>query len=151
MLYLGLKNCTSVVASPGEEEKEKSLPYQIKLIVNQSFLLGIYDTYLDLYKPCMGFKILLQGALLSWPTLPTPTMLTIRNVLAQFRIVPLGKFHKDIVMPYAINDNNSPNISQARPTETFWALLSRRAYGKGWEAQNEQDEEFSRKQERLTL
>lgn len=35
-------------------------------------------------------------------------------------------------------EDNPPNVPQARPIEDFWALLSRKVYDNGWEAQNEQ-------------
>jgi hypothetical protein len=31
-----------------------------------------------------------------------------------------------------------PNLPQARPIEEFWAILSRKIYNNGWEAQNEE-------------
>jgi hypothetical protein len=34
--------------------------------------------------------------------------------------------------------DNPPNLPQARPIEEFWAILSRRIYNNGWEAQNEE-------------
>jgi hypothetical protein len=34
--------------------------------------------------------------------------------------------------------DNPPNLPQARPIEEFWAILSRKIYNNGWEAQNEE-------------
>lgn len=34
--------------------------------------------------------------------------------------------------------DNPPNLPQARPIEDFWALLSRKVYNNGWEAQNQE-------------
>lgn len=37
-------------------------------------------------------------------------------------------------------NDNPPNIPQARPIEDFWAVLKREAYEKGWKNQNEAEE-----------
>ncbi|XP_050500950.1 uncharacterized protein LOC126880917 [Diabrotica virgifera virgifera] len=34
--------------------------------------------------------------------------------------------------------DNPPNLPQARPIEEFWAILSRKLYNNGWEAQNQE-------------
>ncbi|XP_050508102.1 uncharacterized protein LOC126885559 [Diabrotica virgifera virgifera] len=34
--------------------------------------------------------------------------------------------------------DNPPNLPQARPIEEFWAILSRKVYNNGWEAQNQE-------------
>ncbi|XP_030752754.1 uncharacterized protein LOC115879873 [Sitophilus oryzae] len=39
--------------------------------------------------------------------------------------------------------DNPPNLPQARPIEEFWAILSRKVYNNGWEAQN--DEQLRRR------
>lgn len=41
-------------------------------------------------------------------------------------------------IPFVPKNDNPPNIPQARPIEKFWALLSRKVYNGGWEAQNDQ-------------
>lgn len=41
-------------------------------------------------------------------------------------------------IPFVPKNANPPNLPQARPIEDFWALLSRKVYHRGWEAQNEQ-------------
>ncbi|KAJ8953384.1 hypothetical protein NQ318_023501 [Aromia moschata] len=41
-------------------------------------------------------------------------------------------------IPFVPKNENPPNLPQARPIEDFWALLSRKVYDRGWEAQNEQ-------------
>lgn len=41
-------------------------------------------------------------------------------------------------IPFVPRDSNPPNLPQARPIEDFWALLSRKVYDGGWEAQNEE-------------
>ncbi|KAJ8942139.1 hypothetical protein NQ318_021647 [Aromia moschata] len=41
-------------------------------------------------------------------------------------------------IPFVPKNANPPNLPQARPIEDFWALLSRKVYDRGWEAQNEQ-------------
>ena len=33
---------------------------------------------------------------------------------------------------------NPPNVPQARAIEDFWAILARKVYDNGWEAQNEE-------------
>lgn len=40
-------------------------------------------------------------------------------------------------IPFVPKDNNPPNVPQARPIENFLAILSRKVYDNGWEAQNE--------------
>ena len=35
-------------------------------------------------------------------------------------------------------NHNPPNLSQPRPIEDFWALLSRKVYHGGWEAENKE-------------
>lgn len=42
-------------------------------------------------------------------------------------------------IPYVPRIDNSPNVPQARPIETFWARLAQKVYDNGWEAQNEQE------------
>ncbi|KAJ8935855.1 hypothetical protein NQ318_016875, partial [Aromia moschata] len=41
-------------------------------------------------------------------------------------------------IPFVPKIANPPNLPQARPIEDFCALLSRKVYDRGWEAQNEQ-------------
>lgn len=41
-------------------------------------------------------------------------------------------------IPFVPKNDNPPNLPQARPIEDFWAILSRKVYGGGWEAENEQ-------------
>lgn len=41
-------------------------------------------------------------------------------------------------IPFVPQNDNPPNIPQARPIETFWSLLSRKVYDNGWEAADEQ-------------
>ncbi|KAJ8909948.1 hypothetical protein NQ315_004015 [Exocentrus adspersus] len=41
-------------------------------------------------------------------------------------------------IPFVPKNAKPPNLPQARPIEDFWALLSRKVYDRGWEAQNEQ-------------
>lgn len=40
-------------------------------------------------------------------------------------------------IPFVPRAHNPPNLPQARPIETFWALLTQKVYENGWEAQNE--------------
>lgn len=42
-------------------------------------------------------------------------------------------------VPFVPRNDNPPNLPQARPIEDFWALLSRKVYNGGWEAQNEDE------------
>lgn len=42
-------------------------------------------------------------------------------------------------VPFVPRIDNPPNLPQARPIEDFWALLSRKVYDGGWEAQNEEE------------
>ena len=39
---------------------------------------------------------------------------------------------------YVSKDNNPPNVPQARPIETFWAILEQKVYANGWQAKTEQ-------------
>lgn len=41
-------------------------------------------------------------------------------------------------IPFVPKVDNPPNVPQARPIENFWALLSRKVYNNGWEAENEE-------------
>lgn len=41
-------------------------------------------------------------------------------------------------IPFVPKIDNLPNVLQARPIEEFWALLSRKVYDNGWEAENEE-------------
>jgi transposase len=41
-------------------------------------------------------------------------------------------------IPFLPKNDNPPNLPQARPTEDFWAVLSRKVYHGGWEAQDEE-------------
>lgn len=41
-------------------------------------------------------------------------------------------------IPFVPKNDNPPNLPQVRPIEDFWALLSRKVYHGGWEAQNEE-------------
>lgn len=41
-------------------------------------------------------------------------------------------------IPFVPKNDNPPNLPQARPIEDFWALLSRKVYSGGWEAENEE-------------
>lgn len=38
-------------------------------------------------------------------------------------------------IPFVPRAHNPPNVPQARPIETFWALLTQKVYENGWEAQ----------------
>ncbi|CAH1101845.1 unnamed protein product [Psylliodes chrysocephalus] len=40
-------------------------------------------------------------------------------------------------IPFVPREDNPPNVLQARPIESFWALLTRKIYDNGWEAQNQ--------------
>lgn len=40
-------------------------------------------------------------------------------------------------IPFVPKNDNPPNVPQARPIENFWAVLKRKVYEKGWEAQND--------------
>jgi adenylate cyclase len=40
----------------------------------------------------------------------------------------------DNSIEYVKKCQNAPNLPQARPIETFWAILSQRVYRGGWEA-----------------
>ena len=39
-------------------------------------------------------------------------------------------------VPFVPRPNNSPNVPQARPIETVWALLERKVYANNWEAKD---------------
>lgn len=41
-------------------------------------------------------------------------------------------------IPCVPREDNPPNVPQARPIEEFWALLGRKVYDGGWEAENEE-------------
>lgn len=41
-------------------------------------------------------------------------------------------------IPFVPKNDNPPNLPQARPIEDFWALLSRKVYDGGWQAENEE-------------
>jgi hypothetical protein len=41
-------------------------------------------------------------------------------------------------IPFVPKHDNPPNLPEARPIEDFWALVSRKVYDRGWEAQNEE-------------
>lgn len=41
-------------------------------------------------------------------------------------------------IPFVPRQDNPPNLPQARPIEDFWALLSRKVYDGGWQAENEE-------------
>lgn len=41
-------------------------------------------------------------------------------------------------IPFIPKNDNPPNLPQARPIEDFWAVLSRKVYDGGWQAENEE-------------
>ena len=46
------------------------------------------------------------------------------------------RFLRKLKIPYIPVFENPPNVPQMRPIETFWALLKRKVYSKGWKAKN---------------
>jgi hypothetical protein len=87
------------------------------------------DTYL---KQCIDKRLIpfiekyyADGNFLFWPDLAS----------AHYsRVVQQRLTDKNV--PFVHRQENPPNVPQARPIETVWALLERKVYEKNWQAKN---------------
>ncbi|CAF2066567.1 unnamed protein product [Rotaria magnacalcarata] len=66
-----------------------------------------------------------NGNYLFWPDLAS----------AHYSNLVKERLHKKNV-PFVARQDNPPNVPQARPIETVWALLERKVYENNWEAKN---------------
>ncbi|CAF1277795.1 unnamed protein product [Didymodactylos carnosus] len=134
---------TDPATAPSNIRFQKKAKFEAKLLVWMAISLqGVSDVYVHNSKQanrrgtyltgCIDKRLLpflakyhQDGNYLFWPDLAS----------AHYSNVVQGRLNKKNV-PFVPRTDNPPNVPQASPIETVWALLEQKMYEGNWEAKN---------------